>query len=171
MKKIALFLILVLSAFLVIGASCARQTSGTNPYVNNPPVNNQGNPNDQTDKSSSTVSDKPQEKAATSSPATEKSATTSPDTNKKQPAKPATKYVSINNFSFSPAEISVKVGDTVVWTNNDSVSHTIAAKDGSFSSPVLSNGSTFKFTFTKAGYTDYICSIHPSMTGKVEVEN
>ena len=78
--------------------------------------------------------------------------------------------VSINGFKFNPADLNVKVGDTVIWTNDDSVSHTVESTDGSFKSDELSKGDTFKFTFAKAGKFSYKCGIHASMTGSVTVQ-
>jgi len=80
--------------------------------------------------------------------------------------------VSINNFAFSPQQITVSQGTTVTWTNQDSVAHTVvsdAGAPGTFSSDPLSQGSSFTFTFTKPGTYTYHCSIHPSMTGTVTV--
>ena len=79
----------------------------------------------------------------------------------------ATDQVSIQNFAFSPTTINVKVGAKVSWTNQDSVSHTVTADDGSFSSSNLSQGQIYSFTFTKAGTYTYHCTIHPSMHGTV----
>jgi len=76
--------------------------------------------------------------------------------------------VAIKNFSFSPDTLTVKAGTTVVWTNEDSVSHTI--KSDTFGSGGLSNGQKFEFKFEKAGSFDYSCGIHPSMKGKIIVE-
>ncbi len=77
--------------------------------------------------------------------------------------------VSIANFSFQPATITVPVGATVTWTNNDSAGHTVTANDGSFKSDRLESGATFSQTFAKAGSFAYHCSIHPGMTGTVSV--
>jgi plastocyanin len=82
----------------------------------------------------------------------------------------AANAVTIAGSAFSPASITVKVGDAVTWTNNDSVSHTVTADDNSFASSNLANGAAFSFTFTKAGSFPYHCSIHPSMTGTVVVQ-
>ena len=75
--------------------------------------------------------------------------------------------VEIKNFAFSPAALAVNAGDTVIWTNNDSVPHQI--KSSAFNSAPLSNGQTFSFTFDKAGTYDYSCAIHPSMKGQIVV--
>jgi amicyanin len=76
--------------------------------------------------------------------------------------------VSISNFAFDPAVLTVKVGSTVTWTNNDIVAHTVTFTDVA-NSPVLNRGDHFSRTFTKAGTYSYICSIHPFMHGMVVV--
>ncbi len=63
--------------------------------------------------------------------------------------------------------LTVKVGQTVTWTNDDDIPHTVVATDKSFKSKVLDTGESFSFTFTKAGLVPYFCSLHPHMTGKV----
>lgn len=78
--------------------------------------------------------------------------------------------VAIKGFKFVPADINVKVGDTIVWTNEDSAPHTIESSDGVLRSDELSKGDTYEYKFTKAGKHDYICGIHPSMHGSVTVQ-
>ena len=78
--------------------------------------------------------------------------------------------VKIDNFVFGPAAITVTVGTTVTWVNEDDIPHNIVADDKSFRSKVLDTDEKFSFTFTKAGTYDYFCSIHPHMTGKVVVK-
>ena len=77
--------------------------------------------------------------------------------------------VSIDNFAFSPATLTVHVGGAVTWTNHDEEPHTVAASDGSFHSPGMGANGTYSYTFTKPGTYDYICSIHPFMRGTVVV--
>lgn len=77
--------------------------------------------------------------------------------------------VSIANFAFDPASVTVKVGDTVTWTNNDSTTHTITG-DGGLNSGDVAPGSTYSKTFDKAGTYSYHCSIHKTMTGTVVVQ-
>ena len=77
--------------------------------------------------------------------------------------------VSIANFAFAPASMTVAVGTTVVWTNSDSAGHTVTADDGSFKSDTLGTGTTFSQTFTTAGTYAYHCAIHSSMTGTITV--
>jgi plastocyanin len=76
----------------------------------------------------------------------------------------------MKNTTFDPATITVKVGDTVTWENQDAVGHNVVANDGSFKSPTFGQGGTFAFTFTKAGTYPYVCSIHPGMSGTVVVQ-
>src|SRR4051812_4246391 len=77
--------------------------------------------------------------------------------------------VTIDDMKFQRADVTVTVGDSVEWTNNDDRDHNVTAKDGSFKSPNLSNGATYKFTFKKAGKFAYGCSLHPRMKGTVTV--
>jgi amicyanin len=77
--------------------------------------------------------------------------------------------VTITNFAFTPANLTVKVGDTVTWTNKDEEPHNVVANDGSFRSPGLDSNGTYSYTFTKAGSVDYICGIHQFMHGTVVV--
>jgi len=78
--------------------------------------------------------------------------------------------VTIQNFAFSPATLTISVGKTVTWTNSDSVTHTIASDDGSFDSGNIVPGQTFSRTFSTAGTYAYHCSIHPSMKGAIVVQ-
>lgn len=78
--------------------------------------------------------------------------------------------VQISNFSFSPASLTVKVGDTVTWTNQDSMGHSATADDKSFDTGVLDQGKSGTITFSKAGTFTYHCSVHPSMKGTIIVQ-
>jgi len=83
----------------------------------------------------------------------------------------ASNAVSISNFAFSSAALTVHVGDTVTWTNNDSAYHTVTSTDGGpLDSGNIGSGETFSYTFTSAGTYAYQCSFHPSMTGTVTVQ-
>jgi plastocyanin len=77
--------------------------------------------------------------------------------------------VSIQDFFFSPAQITVQPGTTVTWMNNGQAPHTVTADDGSFDSETLQPGQSFSFTFANAGTFSYFCEIHPFMTGSVTV--
>jgi plastocyanin len=77
--------------------------------------------------------------------------------------------VHIDNFTFEPAQLTVKVGTTVTWTNRDDIPHTVVSA-GKFRSKTMDTEGTFSFTFTAPGEYKYFCSLHPHMTGMVKVE-
>jgi plastocyanin len=77
--------------------------------------------------------------------------------------------VTIQNFAFGPASLSVAAGTTVTWTNSDSAAHTATADDGTFDSSTIASGATFSQAFDTAGTFAYHCSLHPNMTGTIEV--
>jgi plastocyanin len=84
--------------------------------------------------------------------------------------KPETMEVKIDNFTFGPAELSVRVGTTITWTNRDDIPHTVVSTDKVFKSKVLDTDEKFSSTFSTPGTFPYFCSIHPKMTGKVVVQ-
>lgn len=77
--------------------------------------------------------------------------------------------VTIEGFAFSPAELTVAVGDTITFTNNDGAPHTATALEGSFDTGRLNRGESGEITLTAAGSFDYKCSFHPAMTGTITV--
>jgi len=77
--------------------------------------------------------------------------------------------VRIADFAFAPDSSSVKVGDSVKWTNQGGATHTVTADDGAFDSGNLASGKAFSFTFDEAETYAYHCNIHKSMTGRVTV--
>ena len=85
------------------------------------------------------------------------------------PARAQEINVTIDNFTFTPAEVKVKVGDTVTWTNHDDIPHTVVSA-GKYRSKTMDTDGTFSFTFASAGDYKYFCSLHPHMTGTVKVE-
>ena len=80
-----------------------------------------------------------------------------------------TAAIEMNGFAFSPDKVTVKVGTTVTWTNQDPAGHDVAASDGSFRSGILNQGETFSFQFNQPGTYAYGCTIHPSMQGEITV--
>jgi len=87
------------------------------------------------------------------------------------PAAQSANTVTIQNFAFSPASITVKKGTKVTWTNKDSTTHTVTETDSQKGpdSGNLSPGNSYSFTFDTAGTYHYHCSIHTTMTGTVTV--
>lgn len=79
--------------------------------------------------------------------------------------------VNIDNFSFTPATLTVPVGAKVTWTNKDDVPHTVVSTNNSFPhSPALDTDESFSHAFANAGTYEYYCSVHPKMVGKVVVQ-
>jgi plastocyanin len=78
--------------------------------------------------------------------------------------------VTIDNFVFEPARLTVKAGTTVTWLNRDDIPHTVAAKDRLFKSKVMDTDESYSFTFSIPGEYTYFCSLHPHMTGTIVVE-
>lgn len=85
-------------------------------------------------------------------------------------ATPQAVDVTIDNFSFTPPTLIVKLGTQITWTNRDDIPHTVVSEDESFKSSVLDTDEKFTFTPSKAGTYAYFCSIHPKMMGKVVVK-
>ena len=96
------------------------------------------------------------------------------------PTQPQGKVIVVNpkgsgtnpNLTFEPQVVKVKinVNNTVVWVNEDDVTHAVVARDGSFNFPSINPGQSVSFTFTRPGRYDYYCNLHPWMTGTVVVE-
>jgi plastocyanin len=85
-------------------------------------------------------------------------------------AQDATSVITIDNFTFSPKELTVPVGTTVKWVNHDDIPHTIVEKKTIFRSKALDTDDAYSYTFTSAGDFDYSCGLHPHMVGKVIVK-
>jgi len=77
--------------------------------------------------------------------------------------------VSIAKFKFAPPTLSVAAGESVTWENKDGAPHGLAFKDGAKGVNPLLPGASFSRTFDRAGIYDYICSVHPFMTGLIVV--
>jgi plastocyanin len=77
--------------------------------------------------------------------------------------------VSMKNIQYSPTSLTVKVGQTVTWTNDDTVVHNVTADDGTFKSSTFGGGKTFSWKATKAGTFKYACTIHPGMVATLTV--
>src|SRR5262245_61956582 len=75
----------------------------------------------------------------------------------------------IHNFAFTPPQLTLAAGTTVTWRNDDDIPHTVTSSTGAFKSKALDTGDTFAFTFAVPGSYQYFCSLHPRMTGIIEV--
>ena len=86
-------------------------------------------------------------------------------------APPATgAAVTIGDFAFQPADLTVKVGDTVAWTNTGNAPHTVKWDDGTPASDRLTEGGApYERTFDAPGTFTYVCGIHGSMKGSITV--
>ena len=79
--------------------------------------------------------------------------------------------VTISGFMFNPGNLSIKIGDTVTWTNLDSAPHTITSDNGGeLASPDLAKGQNYSHTFTTAGNYTYHCAVHPYMKATIIVK-
>jgi len=83
---------------------------------------------------------------------------------------PARVTVQMQNMQFTPETVTIKPGDTIVWTNNDDRDHAVASADHTFDSANLSAGQTFEHVFNAAGSFAYTCKYHPRMKGTVVVK-
>lgn len=103
--------------------------------------------------------------SASSAPAT----TTGSTSTSGGTAAPSGKTVTIDmkNIQFNPKDVTVKVGETVKWVNQDSVPHDVSG--GPLHSPTFSKGGSFTYKATKAGKISYVCTIHPGMTATLNV--
>ena len=77
--------------------------------------------------------------------------------------------ITIQNFAFAPASLTVKAGTTVTWTNNDSPTHSVKWADGAAGSSPLTTGSSYTRTFATPRTYAYVCGIHASMHGTIVV--
>ncbi|HJQ07003.1 MAG TPA: cupredoxin family copper-binding protein [Nocardioides sp.] len=87
------------------------------------------------------------------------------------PASAAQHAITIKQYMFMPGSMSIRQGDTITWTNQDTVGHDVEVTSGpaSFHSPMLAKGQSWSFTFSAAGTYSYICSVHPDMKATVTV--
>ncbi|MBI2038051.1 MAG: cupredoxin family copper-binding protein [Candidatus Magasanikbacteria bacterium] len=196
MYKTKLSLLAVLVGVVLMGAGCVKSDTSTNTDAVVAPT--QGQPSSEpaggslpTSAPAASSASEPASKPTDTAPA-KSEPSTAPDqptqsapvpTPQSTPAPmpapapapepaPAPKKVSaaIAGFSFQPNSITISVGDTITWTNNDGAPHTVTAGEGSFDSGALSSGRTFSKTFTTAGTYSYVCNFHGSMHGTVIVK-
>lgn len=78
--------------------------------------------------------------------------------------------VTIDNFAFTPQNVTVKPGTKVTWINHDDIPHSVASEIQGLRSAALDTDQSFSFTFTTPGTFKYFCGLHPHMTGSIVVE-
>jgi plastocyanin len=83
---------------------------------------------------------------------------------------PDTVVVTIEQFKYQPAAITIKTGDVVVFRNTDQVEHTLTSDSGAFESPLIKPGATWSFRFAAAGSYAYHCLPHPFMKAVIHVQ-
>lgn len=76
--------------------------------------------------------------------------------------------ISIKNFFFNPAELTITKGSEISFINNDSTTHTVTFSD--FQNDNLKPGASYKHIFDSTGTFDFHCNIHPQMKGKIIVQ-
>jgi plastocyanin len=83
--------------------------------------------------------------------------------------RPRAYAVTMRNFGFAPAVVTVAVGDTIVWTNSDFVPHTATARDSTWDSKSIAADSAWRLVARVPGRHPYYCAFHPNMQGTVVV--
>jgi amicyanin len=83
---------------------------------------------------------------------------------------PSPSEIKIDNFTFTPATLTVQAGTKVTWTNRDDIPHTIVSSEQKFKSKALDTDDAYSFTFSEPGTYQYFCGLHPKMVGTVVVE-
>jgi plastocyanin len=78
--------------------------------------------------------------------------------------------VTVAQATFGPATLTIRVGATVTWVNNDGDLHTVTSSQGLFASPGMDSGDTFAYRFTAPGTYPYFCALHPHMKGTIIVQ-
>ena len=77
--------------------------------------------------------------------------------------------VTVDNFTFVPPLLRVKVGTSVTWTNHDDIPHSVVCPALNLRSHPMDTNDSFSYTFSRAGTFSYVCGLHPFMHGQVEV--
>ena len=83
---------------------------------------------------------------------------------------PAAHTVTIEGTQFQPGELTIQLGDSIVWINNDPFPHTVTSKTGGFDSGQIQPGKSWKYRAVKKGEFPYVCSLHPTMQATLRVK-
>jgi plastocyanin len=84
--------------------------------------------------------------------------------------KPVTHRLTIEATTFQQPVLNVRVGDTVIWTNNDPFPHTVTSQAGGFDSQAIATGKSWSYKAAKKGEFPYVCTLHPTMKGTLNVK-
>lgn len=88
----------------------------------------------------------------------------------KAPANAETKEITIENYAYSPAQITIAAGTKITWTNKDKIAHTATGDDKSFDSGLLKTNASFSKVFSAPGTFAYHCTPHPNMKAQIVVQ-
>ena len=77
--------------------------------------------------------------------------------------------MTIDGASFSPVDLTVAVGESIVWVNGDPYPHTATARTGGIDSRTIASGKSWKYTANTKGDFPFVCTLHPSITGAIHV--
>jgi plastocyanin len=84
--------------------------------------------------------------------------------------KPVTHRLTIEGTAFTPELLTVKVGDTIVWTNKDPFPHTVTSEAGGFDSQPIAPEQSWQYKAVKKGEFPYTCTFHPTMKARLKVQ-
>jgi len=84
--------------------------------------------------------------------------------------KAATHTITMTGMQFTPATLTIKAGDTVIWVNKDIVAHTATSTSSTFNSHMIPPEKSWKMVFKTKGDNPYVCSYHPTMKGLIKVQ-
>jgi plastocyanin len=165
--------VLVLAAVVATPAFSAAQDTGTTTTTPDPitaaPPSDPAPPTDDQDEPGGEPAGETAPEGETVSPAQAPPAAP-PPTGPTVARASASATVSMGDNFYSPASVSIAVGDTVTWNNNGQAQHSATANDGSFDTGVFGPGGSRSETFTRAGTFSYFCTVHgQSQSGTVRV--
>ena len=165
--------VLAVSGVMLVGAGCAQQTAVTPNTTPTPSPTAPAPVVAPTPTTSPSTTPPPTGQVTPPKPATAPTAKPAPaPVRKPSAAVPAnrTQFVTMTGGAYSPQVLAVAVGDTVVWTNKDTVNHTTVSDNALlWDSGNLKPGASYSHVFKAPGSYVYHCAIHPSMTGTIVV--
>lgn len=87
------------------------------------------------------------------------------------PAAPlsGTVEVGMNRLKFEPADITVRTGTSIVWTNLENVPHNVVSEEAGLASELIQKDGTYEKTVATPGEYGYVCTLHPGMEGTITV--